>query len=210
MKRGLSGVLVVTVMCAVALVSIGYAAAEENAQQVMQDLTSGVGLSQEANNYLVNGPGDTFGARLETMLNNGTITQGQYNSVVNRFSALPDEKRWALKGAYDQGKGASNVIHKTAQIANWDDTSLRDHVKDLRDKGFTKDQIVKRLRNEGVPSDHLKDLVYGPAESSRPQHIKDLRDSGSEHATELGHQKYQNRKVEPSRPARAKDRRDAR
>ncbi len=48
---------------------------------------------------------DTLGQKLEGMLKNGTITQGQYDKIKESVLPLPQEKIQALKGMYDHGQG---------------------------------------------------------------------------------------------------------
>lgn len=150
-------------------------AADEQAVQVVQELTSGLGLPEETTGYLAEGPGDGLGQRLQDMLHNGAINQHQYNTIMNRFSALPDEKRWAIKGAYDRGKDVSNIMHTVQGTGQQEDASLREHIKELKEQGLSKEQIAERLHNEGVAPDHIKDLGFTPpqAEGSLRDHLKD-------------------------------------
>lgn len=183
----------------------------------LEDLTKGLittGISPNVIESLFTGPADTLGQRALDMLNNGTITQRQYDKIYNSFVTLPDETRWFLKNAYDKGYAEkiynqiTNAAHKRLGM---DDASLRNHIKDLKQQGLTREQIIERLRNEGVSVDHLKNLELGqvlgpgPVEPSRPEHGKDLRDTGAEHQMDLGHDKFKAIKDQPSRPGHIKD-----
>lgn len=207
MKTGLNKVVVAAALCAAVILFAGSAWADD-AQQVTQELVSGLNIPADVADSLASGPGDTFGQRLQGALNNGSITQRQYDTITNRFLALPDEKRWAIKGAYDAGKGINpETIHNV--VNPQDEGSVRQHAKDLKDQGLTKEQIAARLKAEGVAPEHVKDIVYsqGVGGSQRGSHAKDIRDSGTQpQKVDKAHEGYQNRKAEPSVADHAKDR----
>lgn len=205
MQREISKLLIVIGLCAGVLFSPNVSWADE-VSDLVQELADS-GMSADTIDNLLSSPGDTLGQRASDMLHNGTITERQYEKVYNHFMALPDEKRQLIKNAYDKGYSAK-VYDAVVDIGHQklDDASLRDHIKDLRQQGLSREQIAQRLYNEGVSKDHLKDLGYGfIVEPSRPEHAKDLRDTGAEHQMDLGHEKYQNVKNPPSRIEHAKD-----
>ncbi len=79
---------------------------------VTQDLLD-TGMSPDAVETLFSGPDDTLGQRAQTMLDNGTITQQQYNRLNSRFLSLPEEKRRLLKNGYSKGY-AGKVYNRMA------------------------------------------------------------------------------------------------
>ena len=169
------------------------------------------GVSVEDAEYILNGPEGTLGERAETMLKNGTITERQYEKAYNHLMALPEAKRQAIKGVYDEG-GADKLYDATTGIAHrkLGEPTVRERAHELRQQGLARDQILERLRNEGVSVDHLKDLGYGPAgDPSRVEHYKDVRDMDTEeaqHIVDRIHEKKQEIKDEASRPGHIKDR----
>lgn len=189
MKIGLSKTLIALGMCAGLLLFSGTVKADE-AQQVTQELISGLDIPADVAEYIVNGQG-TLGERIQAGVDNGSINQRQYNSIVNRFSALPDEKRWAIKDSWDN-VGSEKIAPILGDLLHPDGRPLRDHVKDLRAEGLDRNQIAQRLRNEGVSADHLKALGVIPGVPSRPGHYKDTRDAGAQGRVDAAHQRYQN------------------
>lgn len=210
MKTGLNKAIIAIGLCAMALLFAGSARAESE-EQVAEELISGLGISSDVASTLVSGPGVTFGQRIEGAYNNGTISKEQYGAIINRFLALPDEKRWAIKGAWDAGKGINpQVLHNV--VNPQDPASMHQHVKDLRDQGYTKEQIAARLKAEGVAPEHIKAIVYPQGVSNagegsqRGEHLKEIRDSGNQpQQVDKAHERYQARKAEPSKVDKAKD-----
>lgn len=210
-------VLAGVVLCVAVLVFPSIVRADE-ADDIAQELIE-EGISQEVMDELLNGPGDTLGQRAESMLKSGSITERQYDKIYNNFITLSQEKRETVKNAYDKGYGEKVYDKLTGAVhERLDDASVRDHIKDLKQEGYTREQIVEMLGKEGVSVDHLKDLGYGPGETSRRGHIKDLREQGlsreeiverlrkegvsAEHLKDLGYGQG------GSRPEHAKDIRD--
>ncbi len=72
---------------------------------------------------LMSGPVDTLGQRAQDMLNNGTITQGQYDKINARLLSLPEGKLQAVKAGYDEGRApgmgqaATDLGHRKARAA---------------------------------------------------------------------------------------------
>ena len=208
MKTGLNKVVVAVALCAALILFAGTAKADDLGNITQEWVEAGLTADQVDN--LLSASGDTLGQRVQDMLKNGSITQGQYDKIYNSFMSLPAEKRATIKNAYTKGYGEKiyNQVVNAAHENLSDDASIKKHAKDLRDQGLTKEQIAARLKAEGVASEHVKDIVYGQgAEASRPRHIKDVRDSGSQpQQVEKAHERYQGRKVEPSVAGHAKDR----
>ncbi|MFH1683976.1 MAG: hypothetical protein ABIA67_03750 [Candidatus Margulisiibacteriota bacterium] len=148
--------LIVLGICLGILLFPGYARADE-----LSDLTSDLnaqGVPSEVVNDVLSGRAGTLGERLQAMVDNGAITIKQYKAIYRGLVALPQSQIQKIKTAYDR-KGGAGV---TGAIQQWkgDDASLRDHVKDLKQQGFTKEQIAARLRNEGIAAERLKALGY--------------------------------------------------
>jgi 2-oxo-4-hydroxy-4-carboxy--5-ureidoimidazoline (OHCU) decarboxylase len=148
--------------------------AAEEEQAVVQELISGVDIPADVASTLASGQG-TFGERLEAVFNNGSINQKQYDAITNRFLNLPDEKRWAIKHAWDAGKGIN--VDQLHNITNPQDPgSVRDHIKDLQQKGVPPDKIKDRLVAQGIdPSIYSNIIGEGP---SQRDHAKDLIQQG--------------------------------
>jgi hypothetical protein len=217
MKTGLNKAIIAIGFCAIVLLFAGSARAED-AQQVAEELVDGLGISNDVADSLASGPGDTFGQRLQGMLDNGSVTQKQFDAISNRFLALPDEKRWLIKGKYDQGGGMNlDTLHNV--VNPQDPGSVKQHAKDLRDQGYTKEQIAARLKAEGVAPDKINAAIFsqGVSDPSRPDHYKDARDAGAQERVDAAHQRYQNTQGQASdttatgsiRGGHIKDNRDA-
>jgi hypothetical protein len=207
MKRIVKDVMLALLVLGALIFALpNYIQAEETSDLAQELIDEDV--SQDVINELANTPGDTMGQRLDDMLKNGSVTQRQYDKIYNNFVNLPDEKRWAIKGAYDKGYGDKVYDRLTdAAHSQLDDASLRDHIKDLKQQGLTREEIHKRLNEEGVSVGHLKDLGYGP-EGSRSEHLKDIRNmdtAESQHKVDRAHEKKQDRKELKERKDHAKD-----
>lgn len=218
MKKALRNVVLLgVVFCVAVLVFPSFVRAEE-AEEVAQELINS-GVDADVVETLLNTPGETLGQRTQTMLDNGVINKEQYDKLYNSIMALPEDKRQAMKNAYDQGYGEKVYDKlKGAVGEKLDDGSIRDHVKDLKQEGYTKEQIVEMLGKEGVSTDHLKDIGYELSEGSLRDHVNDLKEEGlsrdeikdrfnkeginAEHLKDLGFGS------EGSRPEHAKDIRD--
>lgn len=200
MKTGLSKVLIVMGVCLGALLFTNCLMAQD-----VEDTVQGLineGVPPEVIDDVISGPADTLGQRVEGMLEAGTITQKQYDALTRYFLSLPDEKRWAIKNAYDKGyaeKVYNQVMGGIHERLN-DDGSLRDHVKDLRQQGYTREQIKNRLNAEGVASARVDAIVA--EEASRREHARDLRKEG------LSREQAKERAREMIEPGHAKDKRD--
>ncbi len=84
------------------------AALSKKRLQIIQEIVDGTGVSLKDVGEAVTpgGPPCTLGQRFESMLESGTITQGQYDKIYQRIAALPQDKIQAIKGTYDLGQGA--------------------------------------------------------------------------------------------------------
>lgn len=206
MKTGLSKMLIVMAACLGVLLFTNCLWAQD-----VEDTVQGLineGVPPEVVDEVISGPSDTLGQRIDDMLENGTITDKQYDVLYNNFISLPDEKRWAIKNAYDKGY-AEKVYNQVTGIAHkrlGDDASLRDHVKDLRQQGYTREQIKNRLNAEGVAQARVDAIIA--KEASRLEHAKDKRDEikgvdRRQHVPDLEHER-------PAVRQRSKDIRDIR
>ncbi len=106
--------LVAVVVAGSLAVAVG-ARADESAvlkkqAQILRQLTEGTGVPPEAivppEMPVTPGPSCTLGERLYDMQKNGTITQDQYDTILARAAAMPQENVQVMKGVFDQGHGA--------------------------------------------------------------------------------------------------------
>lgn len=204
-------VLVGVVLCVAVLVFPSIVKADEAGDAAQELIDSGV--DESVMNELLTGSGDTLGQRAESMLKSDSITQRQYDKIYNNFVNMPQEKRQAIKSVYDKGYG-EKIYDKLTDVAHdkLDDASVRDHIKDLKDEGYTKEQIVEMLGKEGVSVGHLKDLGYGQG-GSKSEHAKDIRDMDTEkaqHKVDRAHEKYQDKKGPANRADHIKDKENLR
>ena len=177
MKTGLKKMVVVVGMCVVALIFTNQLSADE-ADDAVEELIA-AGITNDVMEELLKESEDTLGQRAQDMLDNGTITERQYEKIYKSIIDLPEARRQKIKNAYDKGY-ADKLYDAVTGVAHrkLDEGSLGGHIKDLKQEGLSREQIKETLLNEGVTLDHLKDLGYGPGGASRPDHIKDLREQG--------------------------------
>jgi len=211
MKRIVSNIDLVVILCVGFLFFANYLAADEVDNTVEELLNEGVSSTIVDDLLSSDLPSDTLGTRVQDALHNGSITQRQYDKIYNNFLSLPDERRMAIKNAYEKGYAEKvyNNLHGLVNQKLGDDASVREHAHELRQQGLTKDQIVERLKNEGASPDHIKDLKFDSEEdASRPEHAKDIRATDTpdaQHKVDEAHEKKQDIKKEPSKSGQVKD-----
>lgn len=143
------------------LVITGSFVADSEFDELTQDVVD-LGIPDDIAQDLFVEPLEALGERASEMLENGAVSEKQYKNLHDYFINLPDRKRQKIKDFYTSGGApkmhdlATALAHRRLQK---DDASLRDHIKDLRQEGYSLDQ----------------------QESSRPSHTKELRDIDSEH-----------------------------
>ncbi len=147
MKTRFESVVMVMGICAAVLFFANSVNAEVD---VYQDLVNS-GVPAEVVDDLFSGSADTLGQRAETMLENGTITQKQYDTIYNRVMSLPESQRQHMKAAYDEGaapklyEGATGIAHRKL---GGDSEEIKGKKEYIHDRGLHKG-YEKGVRDHG-------------------------------------------------------------
>ncbi|MBL7130257.1 MAG: hypothetical protein ISS45_02450 [Candidatus Omnitrophica bacterium] len=176
MKIRIGKTLVAILACAGLLFFANSVKADELKDIVQAFIEQGIPVAVIDDLFSNDLPDDTLGARVDAAYEAGTINDKQYDVLYNRFMSLPDETRGGLKNAYSKGY-AEEVINRgiTAAHERLHPGSVRDHIKDLREQGLSRDKIKDKLIAEGYEPSHVRDIL---AED----------DSVREHARDRAHQ----------------------